>query len=159
MYTINIVCVGKLKEKYLTDACNEYIKRLGAYCRVNVIELNEERLKNENQASIDEVIKAEGRNIISKLPQSDYIIAMCIEGTQLASEQLAEKIRSIADQGKSRISFVIGGSYGLSDDVKALTDFKLSLSKMTFTHQISRMLILEQIYRAFQINENGKYHK
>ena len=159
MYTINIVCVGKLKEKYLTDACNEYIKRLGAYCRVNVIELSEERLKNESQASIDEVIKAEGRNIISKLPQSDYIIAMCIEGTQLASEQLAEKICNIADMGKSRISFIIGGSYGLLDEVKAMADFKLSLSRMTFTHQISRMLILEQIYRVFQINENGKYHK
>lgn len=161
MLKINIICIGKIKEKYFAEAIAEYSKRLKAFCKLSVIELAEEKIRdnNPNGAQIDEVLRAEGRRILSKIQNSDYVAAMCIEGKQLSSVQLSEKLDSIALSGKSTVDFVIGGSYGLSGEVKSRADFKLSMSKMTFTHTMARMILCEQVYRAFEISSNGKYHK
>ncbi len=161
MLKINIICIGKIKEKYFAEAIAEYSKRLKAFCKLSVIELAEEKIRdnNPNGAQIDEVLRAEGRRILSKIQNSDYVAAMCIEGKQLSSVQLSEKLDSIALSGKSTVDFVIGGSYGLSGEVKGRADFKLSMSKMTFPHTMARMILCEQIYRAFEISSNGKYHK
>lgn len=161
MLKINIICIGKIKEKYFAEAIAEYSKRLKAFCKLSVIELAEEKIRdnNPNGAQIDEVLRAEGRRILSKIQNSDYVAAMCIEGKQLSSVQLSEKLDSIALSGKSTVDFVIGGSYGLSGEVKGRADFKLSMSKMTFPHTMARMILCEQVYRAFEISSNGKYHK
>ncbi len=161
MLKINIICIGKIKEKYFAEAIAEYSKRLKAFCKLSVIELAEEKIRdnNPNGAQIDEVLRAEGRRILSKIQNSDYVAAMCIEGKQLSSVQLSKKLDSIALSGKSTVDFVIGGSYGLSGEVKSRADFKLSMSKMTFTHTMTRMILCEQVYRAFEISSNGKYHK
>ncbi len=161
MLKINIICIGKVKEKYFADAIAEYSKRLKAFCKLNIIELAEEKIRDNtpNEAQIDEVLRAEGRRILSKTAQSDYVAAMCIEGFPLSSEELSKKLDSIALSGKSTVDFIIGGSYGLGSEVKSRADFKLSMSKMTFPHTMARMILCEQIYRAFEISTNGKYHK
>lgn len=161
MIRVNIICIGKVKEKYFTDAINEYAKRLSAFCKFTVVELAEEKIKsnNPNASQISEVINAEGRRILQKICQSDYVIAMCIEGKMFSSEELSKTIDSISISGKSTVDFIIGGSYGLSNDVKQRADLRLSMSKMTFPHQMARMILSEQIYRAFEILSNGKYHK
>ena len=161
MLKINIICIGKIKEKYFTDAVGEYAKRLTAFCKFSVIELNEERIRSNtpNEAQIAEVIEAEGRRILQKIGASDYVAAMCIEGRLLSSEELSETLDKAALSGKSTVDFIIGGSYGLSDEVKRRADLRLSMSKMTFPHQLARVILSEQIYRAFEILTNGKYHK
>ena len=161
MLRVNIICVGKIKEKYFSDAIAEYSKRLGAFCKFNIIELAEERLKsnNPNPSEIAAVISAEGERIMQKISPSDYVIAMCIEGKQLSSEELAQTVGNISVFGKSTVDFIIGGSYGLSDEVKKRAELRLSMSKMTFPHQMAKMILSEQIYRAFEILNNGKYHK
>lgn len=161
MLKINIICIGKIKEKYFTDAVAEYAKRLTAFCKFSVIELNEERIRSNtpNEAQIAEVIEAEGRRILQKIGASDYVAAMCIEGKLLSSEELSETLDKAALSGKSTVVFIIGGSYGLSDEVKRRADLRLSMSKMTFPHQLARVILSEQIYRAFEISTNGKYHK
>ena len=161
MLKINIICIGKIKEKYFTDAVAEYAKRLTAFCKFSVIELNEERIRSNtpNEAQIAEVIEAEGRRILQKIGASDYVAAMCIEGRLLSSEELSETLDKAALSGKSTVDFIIGGSYGLSDEVKRRADLRLSMSKMTFPHQLARVILSEQIYRAFEISTNGKYHK
>ncbi|MEE1016512.1 MAG: 23S rRNA (pseudouridine(1915)-N(3))-methyltransferase RlmH [Ruminococcus sp.] len=161
MLKINIICIGKIKEKYFTDAVAEYAKRLTAFCKFSVIELNEERIRSNtpNEAQIAEVIEAEGRRILQKIGASDYVAAMCIEGKLLSSEELSETLDKAALSGKSTVDFIIGGSYGLSDEVKRRADLRLSMSKMTFPHQLARVILSEQIYRAFEISTNGKYHK
>ncbi len=161
MLKINIICIGKIKEKYFTDALGEYAKRLTAFCKFSVIELNEERIRSNtpNEAQIAEVIEAEGRRILQKIGASDYVAAMCIEGKLLSSEELSETLDKAALSGKSTVDFIIGGSYGLSDEVKRRADLRLSMSKMTFPHQLARVILSEQIYRAFEISTNGKYHK
>ena len=161
MLKINIICIGKIKEKYFTDAVSEYAKRLTAFCKFSVIELNEERIRSNtpNEAQIAEVIEAEGRRILQKVGASDYVAAMCIEGKLLSSEELSETLDKAALSGKSTVDFIIGGSYGLSDEVKRRADLRLSMSKMTFPHQLARVILSEQIYRAFEISTNGKYHK
>ena len=161
MIKINIICIGKSKEKYFTDAVAEYAKRLTAFCKFSVIELNEERIRSNtpNEAQIAEVIEAEGRRILQKIGASDYVAAMCIEGKLLSSEELSETLDKAALSGKSTVDFIIGGSYGLSDEVKRRADLSLSMSKMTFPHQLARVILSEQIYRAFEILTNGKYHK
>lgn len=161
MIRVNIICIGKVKEKYFIDAINEYAKRLSAFCKFTVVELAEEKIKsnNPNASQISEVINAEGRRILQKICQSDYVIAMCIEGKMFSSEELSKTIDSISISGKSTVDFIIGGSYGLSNDVKQRADLRLSMSKMTFPHQMARMILSEQIYRAFEILSNGKYHK
>lgn len=159
MLNVNIICVGNLKEKFFTDALSEYKKRLGRYCKFEVVELPEEKIAdNVTQSQIDKTLKKEGEKILSKIGKSDFVVAMCIEGKQLSSEELSKKIEDIS-LTNSTVNFVIGGSWGLSDDVKKRADMRLSVSKMTFPHQLFRVMLAEQIYRAFSINANAKYHK
>ena len=160
MLNINVICIGKLKERYLRDACDEYIKRLGAFCRLNIIELSPARLpENPNQSQIKSALDSEAKTILSKTGKGDRIIALCIEGDMLSSEALCKRIDDIAVSGFGSISFIIGGSHGLSDYVKDRADIKLSMSKMTFPHQLTRVMLLEQIYRAFTISSRITYHK
>ncbi len=160
MINVNIICIGKLKEKYLVDACAEYCKRLGAFCKINVIELNPVRLPDDpSAAQIADALSREGEQILSKIPSGARVYAMCIEGKQLSSEELSADFGNAAVSGSSSLVFIIGGSFGLADKVKQRADFKLSMSKMTFPHQLARVMILEQIYRAFMIGANTKYHK
>lgn len=160
MLTVNIICIGKLKESYLKDAMAEYSKRLTAFCKFNIIELSEYKLPdNPSESEISLCLEKEGQNILAKLPKDSFVIPMCIEGKQYSSPALAKEIEKISISGKSSVSFIIGGSYGLSDVVKAEGKIKLSMSEMTFPHQLARVMLAEQIYRAFQINSNGKYHK
>ena len=159
MLNVNIICVGNLKEKFFTDALSEYKKRLGRYCKFEVVELPEEKIAdNVTQSQIDKTLKKEGDKILAKIGKSDFVVAMCIEGKQLSSEELSKKIEDIS-LTNSTVNFVIGGSWGLSDDVKKRADMRLSVSKMTFPHQLFRVMLAEQIYRAFSITANAKYHK
>ncbi len=160
MLTINILCIGNLKEKYWRDACAEYAKRLGGFCKFSITEIGESRLpKSYSDADIAKVIETEGARILEKIPSGSFTVAMCIEGRELSSPQLAAKLEQTAVSGKSRIDFVIGGSYGLSEAVKRRADLRLSMSPMTFPHQLARVMLCEQIYRAFSINADTKYHK
>lgn len=160
MLNINIICIGKIKEKYWTQAIDEYKKRLSAFCKFQIIELDEEKIKNNPSASdIEKTLNAEGKRIISKMQKGSYTVTMCIEGKIISSEELSGKIDETALKGFSTINFIIGGSWGLSDEVKNTSQFKLSMSKMTFPHQMARVVLCEQIYRAFEISTNGKYHK
>ena len=159
MQDVRIICVGKLKEQYWRDACAEYSKRLSAYCRFSIIEIDEHRLPdNPSGAQIEAGLNAEGKNILSKCPNGCDIIAMCIEGKTHSSEQLAVLAERSAISSRG-MCFIIGGSFGLSDEVKAKAKVKLSMSPMTFPHQLARVMLCEQIYRAFCINNGSKYHK
>ena len=159
MIKINVVAVGKLKEKYLRDAVAEYTKRIGAFAKINVIEVGEYKCSdNPSPAEIQQVLAKEGGQIISKIPKGSFVIPMCIEGTQRSSEEFSKELERIS-LTNSEITFVIGGSFGLSDEVKSLGKLKLSFSKMTFPHQLMRVILLEQIYRALSISNNSKYHK
>lgn len=160
MIEINLIAIGKLKENYLREACAEYLKRLGAYCKINIIELNEYRISDKpSEKEIQNGLQAEGKQILSLIKPRSYTFSMCIEGRELASKELADKINEISLDGISVINFVIGSSFGLCDEVKRQSDFKLSMSKMTFPHQLARVMLLEQIYRAFSIIRGSKYHK
>ena len=155
---VTIISVGKLKEKYLRDAIAEYSKRLQAFCNFRIIELDESRLSEKSsQREIEQALETEGTNILRN--SQGFIFSMCIEGKQLSSEEFAKKFTDIGVSGTSAVTFIIGSSFGLSDEVKRKSDFKLSMSKMTFPHQLARVMLAEQIYRAFQINNGGKYHK
>lgn len=159
MIKITVIAVGKLKEKYLEDAYSEYSKRLKGYCNLQIIELSPARADEGSAASISAAIEDEGARILAKIPQKSLVIPMCIEGKELSSEELAAVIKNAPLDAFSEITFIIGGSYGLSDKVKAQGKIRLSMSKMTFPHQIARIMLLEQIYRGFKINEGGSYHK
>lgn len=160
MLSVNIICIGKIKEKYWTDAIAEYKKRLSAFCRFNIVELDEEKTyQNPNPAQIEQILNAEGKRIMNSLSKGSYVISMCIEGKMISSPELAGKLEDISLCGKSTVDFVIGGSWGLSNEVKHRSDYKLSMSIMTFPHQMARVVLCEQIYRAFEISSNGKYHK
>lgn len=161
MIRINIICIGKIKEKYFTDAIAEYSKRLTAFCKFAITELNEEKIRSNtpNQSQIQEVLNSEGKRILQKISTGDYVVAMCIEGKLMSSEELSKVIDNVSLSGKSTVDFIIGGSYGLSNEVKSRANLKLSMSKMTFPHQMARMILSEQVYRAFEISSNGKYHK
>lgn len=160
MLKVSIICVGKLKEKYLKDAVSEYSKRLQSFCKFEIIEVDEEKTSDApNDSQINNILTCEGRRILSKLDRSARVVAMCIEGKQKSSVELAEYLSDTAVNGISSIAFVIGGSWGLSDEVKKRADLKLSMSEMTFPHQLARVMLCEQIYRAFSINSGIKYHK
>lgn len=160
MLNINIICIGKLKEKYLRDASAEYSKRLTAFCKLNIIELDEYSLPdNPSDAQIKQGLEKEGKAILDKIQKDAFVYAMCIEGKQRSSPALSKEIQDIALNGNSNITFIIGGSFGLSGEVKKRANMKLSMSEMTFPHQLARIMLLEQIYRAFQISSGGKYHK
>lgn len=157
---INIVCVGKLKERYWTDAVTEYLKRLSRYCRMEIVELKEARLLDHASPAEEEQVKTvEGESILRSLSADSYVIALDVKGKQLSSEQLSEKIENLALEGRSTVDFIIGGSLGLSEAVRKRADFRLSFSAMTFPHQMMRVILLEQIYRAFKISRNEPYHK
>lgn len=157
---ITVIAIGKLKEKYWQDAIAEYSKRLGAYCNLQIVELKESLLRANPSAADEEAVKvAEGKEILGRIKKGDYVITLEIKGKGLSSEQLAEKIADLGVSGRSDIVFVIGGSLGLSAEVSARADFKLSFSAMTFPHQMMRVILLEQIYRSFKINRNEAYHK
>lgn len=157
---ISIVSVGKLKEKYLKQGIQEYLKRLGAYAKVDVIEVADEKApENMSEAEMLEVKRKEGERILSQIAPDTYVITLEINGKMLSSEQLAAKMDELATYGKSKIVFVIGGSLGISDDVQKRSDLALSFSKMTFPHQLMRLILLEQVYRGFRINRGEPYHK
>ncbi len=160
MQTIQLICVGKLKEKFYADAAAEYAKRLGAYCKLTVWELPEERLPDKpSPAQIDAALDREGGRILAKLPPGAAVVALCVEGTALSSEELAARMEKWAVQGVSQLAFLIGGSFGLHPKVKSRAALRLSMSPMTFPHHLARVMALEQIYRAFKINEGSSYHK
>ena len=160
MINITVIAVGKLKEKFFTQAIEEYSKRLSRYCKLEIIELKDEPTPdNPTEREKELVLEKEGQKILEKIPSSAYVTALCIEGKQMSSEELSENISSLASGGESHLVFIIGGSMGLYDKVKERANHKLSFSKMTFPHQLMRVILLEQIYRAFTISSGGKYHK
>lgn len=160
MLEVNIICVGKLKEKFYTDASVEYTKRLGAYCRISVTELSEKkRPASPSPKETEAALLKEAEDIRAAIPKGAAVIAMCIEGREMSSPQLADAIDGFAKSGKSKLCFLVGGSDGLHDSVKALSDLRLSMSRMTFPHHLARVMLLEQIYRALNISSGGKYHK
>lgn len=157
---INIIAIGKLKERYWQDAVREYSKRLGSYCSLQIIELKEIPLRANPSAADELAVKeAEGQEILRRIRREDYVISLEIRGKSMSSEQLAAKIEELALNGKSTIDFVIGGSLGLSPAVSQRADLKLSFSAMTFPHQMMRVILLEQIYRSFKIIRGETYHK
>ena len=157
---INIVTVGKIKEKYLTLGIDEYQKRLTPYCRLSIVEVSEERMpENHSFAQKTQALAREGERIFKNInAENSYLIALDLKGAMLSSEELSEKIDKFALAGQSNVTFVIGGAFGLSDSVLSVANEKISFSKMTFTHQMIRLFLLEQIYRAFKISRNEKYH-
>lgn len=160
MLNIKIIATGELKESYLRDAIKEYQKRLGAWCKIEEIILKEERLPdNPTSAQVEKALAAEEKRILEKISPKAFVIAMCIEGKQLSSEELAAKITEITNTGKSEIVFVIGSSFGLSQAIKAKADARLSISKLTFPHQLMRVILHEVIYRAVSIINHTPYHK
>ena len=157
---IRIICVGKLKENYLTQCCNEYIKRLSIYGNVEIVEVNEEK-EPANASEADELnvrIK-EGKRLLVKIKPNEYVYLLDLKGKMFDSIDFSYKLHNVMNEGKSTIDFVIGGSTGLSDEVRERSNEQICLSKMTFTHQMTRCLILEQVYRAFQILNHKPYHK
>ena len=156
---VTLICVGKVKEKFYRDAIKEYEKRLGAYIKLNTIEISDEKVKVENDSEIALTMEKEGNNILSKIKDNQYVITLEILGKNLSSEEFASKIDNLMLTGKSDVALVIGGSYGLSDSVKKRSDFALSFSRMTFPHQMMRVVLLEQVYRAYRIITGASYHK
>lgn len=157
---INIVCVGKIKEKYLKLGIDEFKKRLSKYCKLEIIELDDEKApENLSDKEMEMIKDKEGKKILAKIKDTSYVIALAIDGKNLSSEELADTINKLGIRGVSNITFVIGGSLGLSDEVLSRADYKLSFSKMTFPHQLMRLILLEQIYRSYRINNGEPYHK
>ena len=160
MQTVTVVCVGKCKEDYWRDACAEYAKRLRAFCRFTILEVEEERCpENPSQAQIDIVLAREGERILKAIPAHAYPIGLCIEGRPFSSEKLSELLECLAVDGESQVAFLIGGSFGLSLRVKSLCRERMSMSSMTFPHQLARVMLYETIYRCAEINKGTKYHK
>ena len=160
MIKIKIIFIGTLKEKFFKDAFNEYQKRLATFCKFELIELDEYKIKScPSEAEIEKCLEQESLRISAKIPDNSYVIAMCIEGTELSSQKFARYIENIAANQTSCICFIVGSSHGLAKNIKERADFLMSMSAMTFPHQLARVMLCEQIYRAFQISAGGKYHK
>lgn len=159
MERLDIICVGTLKEKYLKDLCAEYQKRLTRFCKVNITELSEFKLReNPVEADIHRALEAEGRAMMSACDAGSFKIALCIEGEQYSSEKFSKLLdRAFLERG--RVTLIIGSSHGISEDVKKQCDLRLSMSKMTFPHQLARGMLLEQVYRAYMIRTDRAYHK
>ncbi len=157
---ITIVCVGKIKEQFYRDAIAEYSKRLSRYCRLEIVEVQDEKTPDGVSASVEEQIrKTEGDRILKAIPENSYVILLAINGENITSENLSKKIDDLGIKGESHITFIIGGSLGTSQDVYKRADYRLSFSKMTFPHQLMRVILLEQIYRAYKISAGEPYHK
>ena len=160
MQRITLLCVGKLKEKFYAEAAAEYVKRLSRFCKLEIVELPEERLPEDpSPAQIDAALSREAEAIRGKLPPSSTVAALCVEGRERSSEELARLMAGWASGGAGRLVFLIGGSHGLHASVKAQAAERLSMSPMTFPHHLARVMLLEQIYRAYQINGGTRYHK
>ena len=160
MQRVTVLCVGKLKEKFYIDAAAEYVKRLQRHCKLELIELPEQRLPDDpSPAEIQKALRAEGDAIREKLPKGGAVIALCIEGKPCSSQELSRRMADLSVQGKTPLTFLIGGSVGLDEDLKRRADWRLSMSPMTFPHHMARIMLLEQIYRAYQIADGTKYHK
>ncbi len=159
MMNVQILCIGKLKESYWREACAEYAKRLKAFCTFSIVELPESRLPDDpSPALIEKALEEEGEKLLAAAKGS-AVIPLCIEGKEISSPQLAQRLEDLASRGVSSVSFVIGSSFGLAEKVKRAGTMRLSMSPMTFPHQLARVMLCEQIYRAFQIQNHGKYHK
>lgn len=159
MLSVKIITVGTLKESYLRDAVAEYSKRLSAFCKLNIVQLKESKLSDDpSDKEIAQALDTEAKTILAEISPRAYKIAMCVEGKQMPSEKLSEKLESISNE-TSEVCFIIGSSFGLSDKVKSFSDLKLSVSELTFPHQLLRVMLLESIYRAFSISAGTKYHK
>lgn len=159
MIKVTLIALSKLKEKYLKDASDEYLKRLSRYCKLQLVEIEPERLNdNPSQNEINSALEKEAQAVFKRIPESSYVAAMCVEGKKLSSEDLAKTLSS-AQFSSGGITFIIGSSYGLADSVKKRADIRMSVSDMTFPHQLFRIMLLEQIYRGFKINEGSAYHK
>lgn len=159
MLTINVICVGKLKEKYLKDAIAEYSKRLSKYCKLNIIELSDEKVPDKINESIENEIKEkECKKIITHIPKNSYVMALDLTGKQYTSEEFSEKIENVAME-KSNLTFIIGGTLGMNNELLNMCDSKICFSKMTFPHQLIRVFLLEQIFRGFKISHKETYHR
>lgn len=159
MIKITVIALAKLKEKYLREACSEYEKRLSRYCSADIIEIDPVRLPEKPSVSeITAALNKEAEAILKRIPENTTVISLCIEGKQMSSEDFSQKISSAQNLGKG-ITFIIGSSYGLSEKIKQRSDLRISLSQMTFPHQLFRVMLIEQIYRSFKIIEGGTYHK
>lgn len=157
---VNVICVGKLRERFYAEAADEYLKRLRRLMPVTVIELPDEPEPSQPSDKANEaVMRREGERILQKIGAQDYVLALCIEGKQYASPELAERLRGLFTQGRSRVDFVIGGSLGLDKAVLDRADQRMSMSRMTFPHQLARVMLLEQLFRAAKINAGERYHK
>ena len=160
MQRITLICVGKLKEKFYIDAAAEYVKRLSRFCKLDLVELPEERLPQDpSPAQIEAALLREAEAIREKLPPASHLVALCVEGRQRSSEELAHLMAAWANRTEKRLVFLIGGSFGLHESIKAEAGATLSMSPMTFPHHLARVMLLEQIYRAYQINAGSRYHK
>lgn len=160
MININFIVLGKLKEKYMKEFSAEYEKRLSGYCKLTVTELESVKLSdNPSEQEIKNALAKETQMIKAKIPKNSFVFSMCIEGKQMSSEELSKKLEDIALTGKNNITFIIGSSFGLSDEIKQMSDYKFSMSKMTFPHKLARIMLTEQVYRALSITNNAKYHK
>lgn len=160
MLAVKFICVGRMREKFYIDAFSEYTKRLQSLCKFEIVEPNEQRLsENPSDREIKAALDKEAQDIMKAIPSDAYVVAMCVEGRQMPSEGMAELIAARENSGKPKLCFVIGGSFGLADSVKQRADIKLSMSKMTFPHHLARVMLIEQLYRGFKINEGSRYHK
>ena len=159
MIKVTLITLGKLKEKYLVNAVDEYKKRLSRYCDLKIVELEPERLPEKpSELEISAALEKEADAVLKNIPSNSFAVSLCVEGKPLSSPQFAQKIKQQVNEGKS-LAFIIGSSYGLSERVKAASQLRLSVSEMTFPHQLFRVMLLEQIYRGFKINEGSAYHK
>ena len=160
MLNVKLICVGKMREKFYIDAFQEYAKRLQTYCRLELTEITEQRLSDRPaEKEIAAALEREGQEILKAVPADAYLVALCVEGKQMPSEGMAALIAARESSGKPKLCFVIGGSYGLAPAVKARADRRLSMSEMTFPHHLARVMLIEQVYRGFKINEGSQYHK
>lgn len=160
MFNIKFICVGKLRERFYIDAFNEYARRLSAYCKFECAELNETKLGDKpSDKEIENALVRESADIEKAIPKDAYVIAMCVGAKQLKSEELAQKINSLALSGRGKICFIIGGSFGMAESIKQRADMRLGMSEMTFPHHLARVMLTEQIYRSFKIIEGSRYHK
>ena len=160
MLAVKFICVGRMREKFYIEAFGEYTKRLQSLCKFEIVEPNEQRLSdNPSEKEIKAALDREAQDIMKAIPNDAYVVAMCVEGKQMPSEGMGELIAARENSGKPKLCFVIGGSFGLADSVKQRADMKLSMSKMTFPHHLARVMLIEQLYRGFKINEGSRYHK
>jgi ribosomal RNA large subunit methyltransferase H len=160
MLSIKLICVGKLREPFYIDAFAEYSKRLSGCCKFECVELNETKLREEaSDKEIAAALEKEAAEIERAIGKDAYVIAMCVGAKQLKSEELADKLNKLAVSGRGRICFIIGGSFGMSERIKQRADMRLGMSEMTFPHHLARVMLAEQIYRCFKINEGSRYHK